>query len=190
MVGAARQRFTFREYLELEAVSNVRHEYADGTVWAMTGGSPAHAALGAALIAELSNQLASGPCRVYTSDLRIRIQASGRATYPDVTVVCGDLELDPEDPSGHTVTNPTVLFEVLSPSTEDYDRGEKLGQYRLIPSVQAILLLRADRRHVEVWTRDGGAFTSATVRDDETLHIDALGFSAPLHALYDRAGGA
>ncbi len=130
MSQAARQHYSFGEYVELEAMSPVKHEFLRGEVWAMAGGSPDHAAIAGNIIAQLSNQLRSARCRVFTSDLRIRVLATGLGTYPDVSVVCGQLELDPDDPRHQTVTNPKVLFEVVSDSTEKYDRGEKLDQYR------------------------------------------------------------
>src|SRR5439155_18899105 len=100
------------------------HEFLDGVVWPMAGGSPDHAGIAANVARLLGNQLAGQPCRVFTSDLRVRVKATGLGTYPDVTVICGQLEFDPEDPKRHTVTNPRMIVEVLSPSTEEYDRGE------------------------------------------------------------------
>jgi Uma2 family endonuclease len=123
----AHHRFTFDEYVRLEEDSDIKHEFLEGRVWAMSGGTPAHAAIAANVTILLGNALRGKAYQAYSSDLRVRAQATGLGTYPDVTVVCGHLELDPEDPKKHTVTNPQVLVEVLSPSTEDYDRGEKLG---------------------------------------------------------------
>src|SRR5690606_31274388 len=120
---------------------SIKHEFLDGLVWAMAGGSPEHAAIAANIVALLVNQLAGRRCRVFSSDLRVRVKATGLATYPDVTVVCEQLELDPDDPKGHTVTNPKLLVEVLSPSTAEYDRGEKLDHYRQIESLEVILLV-------------------------------------------------
>src|SRR5437763_840040 len=122
--SARRRSFSFRDYLELEAASNTKHEYSAGEIYAMAGGSPAHAALSMAVGGALLAQLRGGPYRVYSSDLRVRVSATGLATYPDVTVVCGPEEHDAQSES--TVINPAVLVEVLSPSTEEYDRGEKL----------------------------------------------------------------
>src|SRR3954454_3124163 len=149
---APRHRYTFEEYLELEQVSQVRHEFYAGEIYAMAGGTPEHAALAAAVTVMLGRQLAGGPCRVYSSDLRIRVLATGLATYPDVTVVCDKLETDPE--SSHTATNPTVIFEVLSPTTEKYDREDKYAHYRRIPSLQAYVLVSQDERRIEVFTRN------------------------------------
>lgn len=159
MVAPARQYFSFAEYLALEEIAAVKHEFLDGHVWAMAGGTPAHAAVAANVIALLSAQLRGRPCRVFTSDLRIRVLATGLGTYPDVTVVCGRLETDPADPQGNTVTNPLVLVEVLSPSTAEYDRGEKLSHYQRIPSLGEVVLIAHDERRLEVWRREGDHWT-------------------------------
>jgi len=104
--------------VELEEGSVIKHEFLDGVVYAMAGGSPAHAGIAASVIRLLGNALARRRCRVFTSDLRVRVEQTGLATYPDASVVSGELRLDPLDAKGHTVLNPTVVVEVLSPSTE------------------------------------------------------------------------
>lgn len=127
---APRHRYTFEEYLELEAVAGTRHEFYDGEIYARAGGTPEHAAIAATVTAILARQLAA-PCRVYSSDLRLRVLATGLATYPDVTVICGASQRDPA--STTHVTNPTLIVEVLSTGTADYDRGEKLQQLSANP---------------------------------------------------------
>jgi Uma2 family endonuclease len=181
---AARQRFDFVEYVMLEEMAAVKHEYLDGNVWAMAGGSPEHARVQVNVSALLSRQLAGRPCSVYSSDLRIRVKATGLGTYPDVTVVCGALELDPEDPKQHTVVNPSLVVEVLSPSTEDYDRGEKLDQLKRIESLNGVVLVAHDERRVEVWTREGDSWIVRTYRDDDVAWIHPLGCELPLPAVY------
>lgn len=121
-----RQRFTFDEYLLLEDDAEVKHEFLDGEVWAMAGGPPEHAAIIGNVTTLLNVQLRGQRCRVHSTELRVRVKATGLATYPDVTVICGRLERDPDDRSGHTAINPRAIVEVLSLSTEGYDRGEKL----------------------------------------------------------------
>src|SRR5450432_4554279 len=122
---AAARQYSYREYLDLEASSDLRREFCNGTVYAMSGGSPEHSGLASNVIQILGGQLSGKPCRVFTSDLRIRVLETGLATYPDVSVFCGTLELDPED--SHTATNPVLIIEVLSPTTERYDRDEKFA---------------------------------------------------------------
>src|SRR5262249_35971657 len=140
---ARRPCYFYSEYLELEEASNTKHEFLDGEIYAMAGGSPDHASLAAAVTTALLNQLRDKPCRVFSSDLRVRVLATGLATYPDITVVCGTLERDPE--SEVTVVNPVVLVEVLSKRTETYDRGEKFDHYRHIPSLKEYVLVAHDK---------------------------------------------
>ena len=137
MQPAPRHRYTFQEYLELEEISGVRHEFFDGEIYAMAGGTPEHAAMAAAIVLQLGPQQQG--CRVYSSDLRVPIVATGLATYPDVTVVCGPSQRDPNSPPH--VNNPKVVFEVMSRGTEQYYRGEKIEHYKQEPSLEAILLV-------------------------------------------------
>jgi Uma2 family endonuclease len=116
VTAAPRRRFTFREYLRVDADSSAKHEFLDGMILAMAGGTPDHAGLAAAVTAALNRQLEGKNCRVYSADLRVRVLATGFAGYPDVTVVRDQLERDPED--ANTATNPAVVVEILSPSTE------------------------------------------------------------------------
>src|SRR6478609_2292974 len=136
---APRHKYSFADYLATEESSEVRHEYYAGEIYAMAGRTPEHAAMAAAITAALGRQLERSNCRVYSSDLRLRVLATGLATYPDVTVICGPSVRDPESPSH--VTNPKLVVEVLSPGTEDYDRNEKLEHYKSIPSLSAIVLV-------------------------------------------------
>jgi hypothetical protein len=135
MAQSAHHVFTFADYERVENDSPIKHEFFQGRVWAMAGGSPRHAAIAARIIASLTVQLRDRPCEVFTSDLRVRVGATGLGTYPDPSVVRGSLSIDPEDPARHTITNPKVLVEVTSPSTEEVDRGDKREQYQTIPSL-------------------------------------------------------
>jgi Uma2 family endonuclease len=170
----ARQHFSFAEYVALEAMSTVKHEFLDSEVWAMAGGSPEHAAIAGNVISLLTIALRGKRCRVYTSDLRIRVAATGLGTYPDASVICDEVELDPADPKGHTATNPLILVEVMSPSTQDYDRGEKLDHYKRIPSVREILLVSAEGRSVVLWQKDGQNWTSTLHRQGDDIALDSV----------------
>jgi Uma2 family endonuclease len=141
---------SFAEYLASERTSEVKHEWLAGTVFAMAGGTIEHGALAAAVIRDLGLALLGRPCRVLTSDVRVRVLATGLCTYADV-VVCGTLETDPEDQ--HTVTNPILVVEVLSDSTEAYDRGKKFAQYRRIPSLREYVLVSQYEPRIEVYRR-------------------------------------
>jgi Uma2 family endonuclease len=185
MVQAGRHRFSFDEYVALEADSGIKHEFFAGQIWAMAGGSPEHAAIAMNIGALLANALRAQPCRTYGSDLRVRVLATGLATYPDVAVICGQLEHDPADATRHTVTNPRVIVEVLSPSTEDYDRGEKLGNYKSIASLVEIVLVAHDRREVEIVRREpDGSWSREIARDGDIARLVSLGCELPVHEIY------
>lgn len=184
MTHLARKVFTFEEYVQLEEGSPIRHEYLDGVVYAMAGGSPDHAAVAGNVIGLLRVALAGKRCRVFTSDLRIRVQDTGLATYPDTSVVCDQLEIDPEDPKGHTALNPIVVCEVLSPSTEDYDRGEKLAHYKRIGSLREVILIAHDDRRVDVWRRAGERWTQFTFRSGEHVRLDSIQCSLEVDEIF------
>lgn len=185
MATAARQVFSFDEYLDLEEIARVKHEFLGGQVWAMSGGSPAHAGLAAKLTAMLTGALSGKPCRAFSSDLRIRATKTGLGTYPDVSVICGKLEIDPEDRKGHTVTNPKVLVEVLSPSTEAYDRGEKLAHYQTIDSLAEVVLVAHDRQQVEVVRREAdGSWSRHVSAAAGTVRLESIGAELSVDELY------
>jgi Uma2 family endonuclease len=161
--------YTYSDYLALEEHSLVRHEFVGGEIYAMAGGTPEHAALAASVLRLLGNALPQG-CRAYSSDLRVRIEASDVTTYPDATIVCGALQLASQDPLA--VTNPVLLVEVTSASTDAYDRGAKLEQYKLLPSVQEVLLVSHKQRQLSVHRRRAdGAWT---VSESFALHAVTL----------------
>ncbi len=175
--------YTYREYLALDEASNVKLEYLGGQIFAMAGGTPEHAALQARIPSLLYAQLRGGPCRVFAADLRIRVLATGLATYPDVTVVCGPRVSDLED--RNTIVNPTVLFEVLSASTEAYDRGEKFESYKQIASLRHYVLVAQDALRVEVWTRgDDDAWSLAASGAGNVAELPALGARLEVDELY------
>jgi Uma2 family endonuclease len=175
MVQAGHHRFTFDDYVTLEAESGIKHEFVAGSIFAMAGGTPEHAAITANVTRLLGNALAGRPCRVYSPDLRVRVRATGLGTYADVTVVCGSLELDPEDPKKHTALNPKLLVEVLSSYTEDYDRGDKLGHYKQIPTLEEVVLVAHDLHEIETVRREAdGTWSRHIARDGETLRLRSL----------------
>jgi Uma2 family endonuclease len=147
-----RHRYTYAEYLAYEQDSGLKHEYDDGQIFAMAGGSRRHNALASRISAALE-QGRSAECVAFQSDQKVRILATGKATYPDATLVCGNIEGDPADPLGATITNPTLLVEVLSPSTEQEDRGTKWQHYQLIPSLEEYVLVSQAEPRVERYRR-------------------------------------
>ena len=178
--------YTYEEYRGFEDANPARHEYVDGQILAMAGGTPAHARLQAAVLFAFERRLDGRPCQPFPSDLRVKIVATGVATYPDVTVVCGAIETAPGDP--HAVINPTVIVEVLSDHTEAYDRGEKLEHYRQIPTLAAYLLVSHRERRVETRRRAAdGRWTEHHAGRGDTVPLEALGIELTVDELYDRS---
>lgn len=176
-------RYTYEQFLSYEASSNVRHEFLDGEIYAMAGGTVDHAAIAANLTGLLVGQLRSGECRAFSSDLKVRVIAADLATYPDVTVICGKPQTDPA--SDHVVLNPTVLVEVTSTSSESWDRGEKLDFYKLIPSLRACLIVSHRARHIELHQRDDdGAWSREERRIGERVEVLAVRAAFALDDVY------
>jgi Uma2 family endonuclease len=188
VTAAPQLRFSFGQYLRVDTDSSVKHEFLDGMILAMAGGTPDHAALAVAVATSLNRQLEGKRCRVYSSDLRVRALATGFAGYPDVTVVCNKLELDPAD--ANTATNPAVAVEILSPSTEQYDREAKLRQYQTIPSVQHVVLVAHDERRIDVWSRHGDDWSVTTARQGEQANLPGIGCTLDVDDVYRDPLGA
>lgn len=162
-------RYTPEQYLAMERAAETKHEYFDGEIFAMSGASRSHVLIAGNLAAALLGQLRDRPCNVYPLDMRVRVSPTGLYTYPDVIVVCGDEQFadDRED----TLLNPTVIFEVLSPSTESYDRGRKFRHYRTLDSLREYVLVSQEEPRIEQYARQPG---------DEWLLHDAAGLDAEL----------
>jgi Uma2 family endonuclease len=174
---------TYAEYLAAEAVSEVRHEFLNGEVWEMAGGTPEHAALASAINRELGLALRGKPCRTYSSDLRIRVVDTGLSTYPDVTVVCGQLATAADDEDA--AINPIVLVEVLSETTEGYDRGAKAAHYRRIPSLREYVLVSQAEPRIEVHRRtESGRWEILDARPGESIELTSLGIRLDVAAVY------
>jgi Uma2 family endonuclease len=141
----------YEDFVALERESTTKHEWLDGVIYDMSGGTPDHSGIKTAITTSLSVQLRGKRCRVFDSDLAIRVLATGLLTYPDGSVVCGALETDPKN--ANAATNPTVIVEVLSDSSEAYDRGEKFAHYRRIPSLMEYVLVSQHERRIEVFRR-------------------------------------
>jgi Uma2 family endonuclease len=185
---APRHHYTFAEYLELEDEAAGRHEFYQGAIYAMAGGTPEHSAMATAILVQLGSQLTSSRCRAFNSDLRVRILATGLATYPDVTVVCGPSERDPE--SSTHVTNPKLVVEVLSPSTAHYDRHEKLQHYQQVSSLEAVVLVAHDEQRVDLWLRGPAGWEQQRYGAGETVPLAAIGCSLSVDAVYAAARDA
>jgi Uma2 family endonuclease len=153
MSSAAPQRLTAAEYLEIERAAEQKSEFFNGKMFAMAGASPEHFLIATNIAHELGNLLRGRPCRVFASDLRVKVSETGLYTYPDVVVVCGEMSL--EEPERDTLLNPTLIVEVLSPSTEAYDRGDKFALFRRRASLRQYLLVAQDRPRIERFARQG-----------------------------------
>lgn len=169
-------RCTPEEYLRREQDASEKHEYYHGEVFAMAGGSPQHSLVIANVIGELRSRLKAGPCRVYDSNLRVRIPRTTLYTYPDLSVVCGPLQFDPLDVRQQTVLNPTLLVEVLSPGTEAWDRGGKFENYQRIESLREYVLVASETPRVETFLRqtDGRWLYTAVSGLEARARLDSL----------------
>jgi Uma2 family endonuclease len=178
---ARRLHHSYEEYLAALEMSDVKLEYCDGEIYAMAGGTPAHADLAAAAIGILRAALLDR-CRVSTSDLKVRIEATGLSTFPDVSVVCGERQVAAID--RNAITNPTLLVEVTSKSTEDYDRGEKLNHYKQCASLQAVLFVSHRRQQVTVVSRNGNVWDTHEYRPGQLVDVSVLSLDFALDELY------
>ncbi len=186
MTTQLQTRATPEEYLLAERQAEVKSEYQDGEVLVMAGASYVHNLIVANLIRELGNQLKGKPCTVLPSDVRVWIETSRSFVYPDVTVVCGAPELT--DAVEDTLVNPTLLVEVLSKTTSNYDRGEKFENYRTLKSFAEYVLLAQDRPHCEHYVRrsDGSWILTEKNRLDAVLPLETIGCELALREVYDQ----
>jgi Uma2 family endonuclease len=178
---------TPQEYLTIEREQPTKSEFLNGEMFALAGATEAHNLIITNLVRELSSQLKGRPCKVYPNDMRVNIPRTGLYTYPDVIVVCGQPEF--EDEHRDTLLNPIVLIEVLSPSTEAYDRGAKFGHYRSIATLREYVLVSQTTALLEYYERqDNGLFwTFSEARGlDVTLELPAIDCRLLLAEMYDK----
>ena len=197
MSTAEKRRLTPQEYLAIDEASEIRHEFLDGEIFAMSGATFWHTLIKDNLSQALRNKLAAknaNDCYVLTSDQRVKVSATGLYTYPDILICCGEPVFDEE--IRNTLVNPRVLIEVLSESTERYDRGAKFGHYRQLASVQEYLLIAQDRPCVERYVREPAAGDSPPAADRwvltavtdaaGSLLLESVGVEVTLADIYDR----
>lgn len=188
MVDVARKRVTYAEYVALANDSEVKYEYVAGDVIAMAGGTVEHGRLIGRAAALLDRALEGRPCIVLPSDLRIRIRAADRSTYPDLHVVYGQPERDPDD--DHAIVNPTVIVEVLSDSTAGLDRTEKFAAYRRLVSLREYVLVSQRERRVEIYRRrENRRWQLDEHVAGDRLRLESLAIELAVDDLYvDRVG--
>ena len=179
-------RLTPEQYLEIERAAEYKSEYFGGEMFAMAGAAEAHNLLVSNLIAELNFQMRGRPCRVYPSDMRVRVSATGLYTYPDIIAVCGEPEF--LDGRRDTLLNPNLIVEVLSPSTEAYDRGRKFEHYQSIPSLGEYVLVASDRMHVDLYAKDAAGKWVLTPAGEpgDVLDLGSVGCRLALASIYEK----
>jgi Uma2 family endonuclease len=178
--------YTVSEYLRRERTALEKHEYRDGEILLMAGGSPDHSLVVANVISEIHARLKGKNCHVYDSNLRVKIPRTVLYTYPDATVICGPRVFDPSDEENQTVTNPRVIIEVLSPTTEAYDRGEKFDRYRQIESFEQYVLVITTSPRIEVFLRQAEGLWLLAVYSglDAIAKLNAIDIDLPLSEVY------
>jgi Uma2 family endonuclease len=181
-----KRRYTPDEYLALERASETKHEFYAGEIFAMGGASEGHVLIVNNLVASFVTQFRGRPCKTYSNDMRVKIDSTGLYTYPDLAILCGDPLFD--ERYKDTLLNPQVIVEVLSPSTEAYDRGKKFEHYRQLESLREYLLVAQDRPHVEHYRRQNGGewILSEASSLDASLNLPTLECQIALREVYDK----
>jgi Uma2 family endonuclease len=177
---------TPEQYLEIERKAEFRSEYFQGEMFARDGAREAHNLIVWNLAAELRQQLRAKPCRAYIADMRVCVNATGLYTYPDVAAICGEPQF--LDDQRDTLLNPSLIVEVLSPSTELYDRVRKFEQYRSLDSVNEYLLVSSERVSAELYTRqpDGRWLLTTVSRMEDSIDLQSVGALLALADLYEK----
>lgn len=182
-VAYSKQKFTVEKYLQLEQSAEQKHEYFQGEISAMSGAGARHNVIFSNLFGELAYILKSNHCRPYGSDLRIHIPENTLFTYPDISIICRDIVSAADD--NDTVIQPSVLIEILSPSTKNYDRGTKFKLYRDIPTLKEYVLIDSEAISVEIFRLNDGHWQLDEYKNpDEILEINAVGFRLSLNEIY------
>lgn len=184
-----RRRFSIQEYYRIERDSEEKCDWCDGEMYNMSGATTNHSRIKVNLVAILVNALRGRPCQPLDSDQRLRIPGTELCTYPDAAVYCEPIEYDRDDDQRHTATNPTAIFEVLSRSTESYDRGIKAERYHLLPSLRAHVLISQDCPRLELFERqdDGKSWLFRDIRGLEaSVRVGCIDVTLALAELYDR----
>lgn len=187
-VPVAKKRHTVLEYLAMEEHAVDRHEFHDGEILMMSGGSYNHSRVASNLIGMLYARLRGSPCEVLESNMRLKLAPSRRYVYPDAMIVCNGPQFDPDDRKKTTIENPRVVFEVLSDSTSGYDRGEKFYAYAQVESIETYVLLDQDAARVEIRTRQpqGDWRLLLTEGLEASIRLPGFAFELPLRDLYER----
>ena len=185
MDSPARKKISAEEYFRIEETSEVKHEYFQGEIYAMAGAGSSHNLIVSNLIRTLGNQLRTSPCLVYPSDMRVQVNESSHYTYPDVTIVCDEPVF--LNDRKNTLLNPMMIFEVLSESTELYDRGKKFQEYRSISSLRNYILVSSESRQMEVFSRNTeGLWMILDLKTEGKIQIPYLDCELVLDEVYEK----
>jgi Uma2 family endonuclease len=185
-VAYEKQKFTIEEYLQMERASDVKHEYYQGEIFAMAGASNRHITISSNLIAELHQRLKTSPCFPYGSDMRIHIPENTLFTYPDISIICG--EINTFDKDKDTALQPIILIEILSKTTRDYDRGGKFKLYRDIPTLKEYMLVDSENICVEIFRiNEHNHWELEEYKNlQEIVTLPAIGVSVSMEDIYAR----
>jgi Uma2 family endonuclease len=176
---------TPEEYLEAERAADYKSEYVSGQIWAMSGASRVHNALATNLTASIATALRGTDCQTFGSDMRVYVAENRTYVYPDLSVVCGEQVYT--DAHVDTLTNPTVIIEILSPSTAHYDRTVKFVKYRRLPSLREYVLVHQDAPYIEYFALVCDIWTSGACRGlESTLELESIGVTVNLADIYER----
>lgn len=174
-------KMSVEDYLEGEKHGEIRHEYVDGEIYAMSGVSKEHNRINRRLLRSVETKLLGSDCETFFVDVKVQVKKLNRFYYPDLVVVCGE-----DEENEYVITKPTVVVEILSPSTAGTDRREKMFAYQEIDSLQEYLMIDQDERHAELYRRrDDGLWSWITYIPGEDIELESIGFSMPLDELYD-----
>jgi Uma2 family endonuclease len=177
-----RQKISIAEYLKLDRTSETYYEYIDGYAYALARGIAAHSLLAVNIIYLLNEQLQSGPCRVFNSDMRVQLNEK-RYVYPDATV---SYDLADSERGNEILRSPRLIIEILSPTTELYDRGQKFSYYQECSSLQEYVLISTQRQMVEIYRRSGPAWIYHRYCPGQTVALESLDIQIPFAAIYER----
>jgi len=186
MIAQPKLHYSVETYLELERTGSLKHEYYRGEIFALAGSSEAHNLILTNLLTTLNVQLRKRPCKVYPSDMRLKIPKTGLYTYPDVSIVCGTPQFD--DVKHDTLLNPLIVIEILSPSTERYDRGKKFQNYRTVVTLQEYILVSQDEYHIEHYINqnDGNWLLTSYDHITTTFQLKTIECTLALEDVYDK----
>jgi Uma2 family endonuclease len=190
MTALPKRHFTATEYLELEVKADYKSQFVAGEIFAMSGAGSPHVIIESNLIGELRNRFRGRSCHVFPSNMRVRVERGDLYTYPDTSVVCGKPEFDSSS-RPETLLNPQVIFEVLSPSTELFDRGDKFARYRKLESLTDYVLVASELMRVEHYARqEGGAWTLTEYdRPEHRVPLRSVDCELPLEEIYYQVVG-